>query len=481
MEGVGKKQLWADLALLMVTVIWGGTFVAVQNAVSQYPVFAFLALRFTLAALGMLALFWRRLRALGWWGLGAGCLIGLFLFSGYGFQTMGLRYTSATKAGLITGLQTVSVPVYTALLSRRTPERHVILATILAVIGLGLLSLRSGLTLEYGDLLVLACALSFGAHITAVGILAPRTDAMALTTVQIAFVAVASVVASICFEGAPTLPPDSVWFAAAFTGILATCVAFGIQNGVSKYTTPTHTAVVFAMEPVFAALFGYLLAGERLGPRAVFGGCMILLAMFVAEIRAALPWATFISRFFNPFYWSGPVLAVAALRGAKNWWSGLSWALLTISMAVGFPLAYLLRELQRGGISDWHISRREERLKPSLILTALLSASLPLAVLWGLGGPVILRAVFTSGLLLVAITILITFFWKVSQHVVGISTVATILTLILGPFAAPSFLLVPVVAWARVTVGAHTRGQTLVGGLIGAGVPLLVFASFGLV
>jgi len=477
----GKKQLGADLALLLVTLIWGSTFVVVRDAVSVYPVFGFLTLRFGLATLGMLVISWRRLRKLGWWGLGAGASIGLFLFGGYAFQTLGLQYTSATKAGLITGLQTVSVPIFTALLVRRMPPRHVLLATLLAIVGLGMIALNGNLALARGDLLVLACALSFGAHITAVGILAPRTDALALTTVQIAFVAVASGVASIFGEGIPRSVPNLAWGAAAFTGLLATCIAYGIQNTVSKYTTPTHTGIVFAMEPVFAALFGYLLASERLSPRAVFGGCLILLAVLIAEMCKAETWARSISRLMNPLYLSGPLVILAALRGPGTWQAGLGWAAFATLMAVGIPFVFLRRELRRGGISDWHISRREERLKPSLMLMAFCSAALPLAVLWAFDGPLTLRAVFASGLALVVITLTMTIFCKISQHVLGVTSAATMLTIMLGPFAASSFLLVPVVAWARVRVGAHTARQALFGGIVGLGATLLVFASFGLV
>ncbi len=483
-QTLGRKQLAADLALLLVTLIWGGTFVAVQNAVNQYPVFAFLTWRFGLATFGMILVFGRRLRKLRWWGLGAGALIGLFLFSGYAFQTMGLRYTSASKAGFITGLQTVTVPILTALLARRKPEPRVILATALAFVGLALLSLRDSLAVERGDLLILACAISFGAHITAVGLLAPRTDAMALTTVQIAFVALASLAVT-PFEapvaGTALWPiPAQVAIAAAFTGILATCVAFGIQNGVSRYTTPTHTALVFAMEPVFAALFGYLLAGERLSPRAVFGGSLILLAMLISEMREARSWATAISRYLNPLYWTALVLVAAAWRGTANWLMALAWMVFAVLISVGLPYIYLTVQLRRGVISDWHISRREERVQPSLILMAIVAAIVPLLVLWRLAGPRTLQAVFASGVVLVLVTIAITLFWKVSQHVMGMTSIATMLTIILGPFAAPLFLLVPIVAWARVTVGAHSWAQTIIGGLIGLGVPLLVFASFRL-
>ena len=476
-----KRQIRADLALLFVTLIWGSTFVAVQDAVGKYPVFGFLAVRFGLAALVMLALFGRRLKSLGWWGWGAGALIGLFLFSGYALQTTGLKYTSATKAGLITGLQTVSVPIITAFWTRRMPRPQILLATLVAVIGLALVSLQSDLSIQRGDLFVLGCAVSFGAHITAVGLLAPRTDALGLTTVQIAFVAIASAFASLFDGGIPMPIPQDVFFAAAFTGVMATALAFGIQNAVSKYTTPTHTGVVFAMEPVFAAIFGYLLLGERLESRALFGGCMILLAMLIAELREPRESAKFVSYLLNPLYWLGVLFVVAAMQGVGSTWEGLAWAAFVLVVSVGLPILFLLDQKRRGRISDWHISRREERLRLPLIAMALFAIVLPLVALQFAQGPRALQAVFVTGLALMVVTLAITFIWKVSQHVMGITALSTMLTILLGPLAAPSFLLVPVVAWARVTVGAHTRGQTIVGGLLGLCGPLLVFRAFGLV
>lgn len=481
MEPQQKQQILADLALLLVTLIWGSTFVAVQDAVARYPVFAFLTIRFGIAALVMLVLFGRRLKNLGWWGIKAGALIGVFLFAGYALQTLGLQQTTATKAGLITGLQTVAVPIITAIWLRRAPERRVLLAAVLAAIGLALISLKGTLAPEAGDLYVLGCAISFGAHITAVGILAPRTDPFALTTVQIAFVALASTLASLVAGGIPAAIPGSVLGAAAFTGIMATAVAFAIQNAVSQYTTPEHTGLVFAMEPVFAALFGYLLAGERLGPRALFGGCLILLAMLMTELRNAGLWAKYISYALNPLFLSGPVIVLAGVRDAATIWQGIGWTLFALVVGVCFPLVFLFVQLRRGGISDWHVSAREERVRRPLVLMALFAASVPLIALWALHGPLPLQAMFATGLLLVVATLIITAFWKVSQHVIGIATVATSLTILAGSGAAAAFLLVPVVAWARVVVGAHTRAQTIVGGFIGCACPLVVFRAFGLV
>ncbi len=285
-----RRQLSADALLLLVTAIWGGTFVMVKGAVSTYPVFQFLTIRFALASLVLAAVTRGRVRRLGWRGLAAGALIGLFLFAGYALQTVGLRYTSASKAGLITGLSVVMVPVLQSVVIRRRPAPAVLVGVVLATVGLALLTLGSGagdgLVLERGDFIVLGCALAFALHLIAVSVFAPQMDALALTLIQVLTVGLLSL-ALATGEGPWSAPAPGVWLAAAFTGLLATALAFGLQNSVQRFTTPTHTALIFTAEPVFATLFGMLLADETLLPRGIVGGLLILAGTVISEV----PWA----------------------------------------------------------------------------------------------------------------------------------------------------------------------------------------------
>lgn len=279
-------QLRADVALLAVALIWGATFVTVKAAVAHVGPLTFIGLRFTLAAITMGALFHRRVRRMDRGALGAGALIGLFLLGGYGFQTAGLQFTSASKAAFITGLSVVAVPFAAWLWLRRPPGWRALAGVVLATAGLGLLTLQitDRWTIGTGDLLVLAGAISFALHITAIGAFAPRMDPLALATIQIATTAGIAGVAAMLVE-APQWPiSESVWFAAAFTGVLATCVAFSLQTLAQVFTTPTHTALIFASEPVFAAVFAVFLAGEQLSVRAWLGCMLILLGMLVAEL-----------------------------------------------------------------------------------------------------------------------------------------------------------------------------------------------------
>ena len=184
------------------------------------------------------------------------------------------------------------MPLIAALLLRQPPPRNAWIGVGLAMIGLGLLSLTADLRVQPGDLLVLGCAISFAAHILLTGHFAPRHDPLLLTLGQIITVALLSVCGALLFDvpaaGWPALAAalnGRVLFAAAFTGLLATAAAFGIQTVAQRFTTPTHTALIFAAEPVFAGLFSFLLIGELLGPRQVIGCGLILAGMVVAEMR----------------------------------------------------------------------------------------------------------------------------------------------------------------------------------------------------
>ncbi len=293
---VNQKQIGADLALLLVTAIWGATFVMVKGATATFPVFAFLTLRFWVAAAVLAAaVVWRWRRQGGRAPAGfdaasvrAGALIGLVLFAGYAFQTFGLRYTTPAKASFITGLSVVMVPLQSALLLRRPPERGAWWGVLLATAGLALLSLQGDLSIALGDLIVLAGSVAFALHIVTTGAFAPRFDALALVTTQIVVVAALSLAAALIFERPWPATPTYVWQAALFTGLAATALAFGFQTLAQRFTTATHTALIFAMEPVWGGVFSYLLIGERLGMRGLIGCGLILAGMLLAELAPAL-------------------------------------------------------------------------------------------------------------------------------------------------------------------------------------------------
>jgi drug/metabolite transporter (DMT)-like permease len=477
---LGRRQQWAaDGLLLMVTAIWGSTFVMVKDAVAIYPVFPFLALRFGLGMIALLLVGWRRLRTLNRSSRLAGALAGLFLLGGYAFQTLGLQYTSASRAGFITGLSVVLVPLLSALVVRIRPQPAALVGVALATVGLTLFTSGQTLTFSPGDLLVLVGALCFAGHIVTVGVAARDADPIALTIIQLAVVALASAgIAQVA--GQWTSPTPATWGAAAFTGILATAVAFGLQTSMQRFTSSVHTALIFTAEPVFAALFGILLDNDLLTARMATGGALILLGALASEISWSDRTAGLISRFLAPHYVLAVCLVLLGLNDPDSWRVGIKWVLFMGLPALLLLLGVFSHALKNGTISDWHVSDRRQRLSPVLIIAALILSGLPALLLYWFDGPRMIMGATVAAFVLIILNLVITAFWKISQHVSAISLCTTVLAASFGIAAAPALLLIPLVAWARVRVEAHTAMQTMAGAATGIAVGVMTLHLLGL-
>lgn len=291
---LNRNFLIADISLLLVALVWGTTFVIVQNALSFLGPFSFNGIRFTLAGLMLAAwllLFEReQIQKLDRRVLLSGILIGFWLFVGYAAQTAGLMYTTSAKAGFITGLNVVLVPVFSFLLLKHKPSQQAILGIIIATIGLYLLTMTDSAPLNIGDGLVFVCAIGFGLQIIYTGKYSRNSPTLLLTVIQISTVAVLSLTGAFFFEDWQVmanrkviLAPEVV-IAFIVTSVLATALAFFIQTSVQKYTTPTRVALIFATEPVFAAITGFIWADDRLSFSAIAGCFLILSGMVFSEL-----------------------------------------------------------------------------------------------------------------------------------------------------------------------------------------------------
>lgn len=290
-----KNSVFAQLSLLFVAFIWGVTFVVVQNAISFLQPFSFNGIRFLLAACllwGWLLLFKRE--QLAKWNRNlvfSGVFIGIWLYIGYAFQTLGLVYTSSSKAGFITGLSVVIVPFLAFLLLKEQPRRQAVIGVLVATIGLYLLTMTDSTPLNIGDGFVLIGAFGFALHIIFTSKYSRSFPTLLLTALQITTVACLSIISAFLFEDWKVVIKTDVlfslelFFAFIVTAFLATALAFFIQTNVQKYTTPTRVALIFATEPVFAAIAGYFWANDRLSASAIIGCILILFGMVVAELR----------------------------------------------------------------------------------------------------------------------------------------------------------------------------------------------------
>src|SRR5919112_1640665 len=276
------KSLIYTLLLVLVTAVWGWTFVVVQDAISAFGVFGFLALRFALASVALSPIL---LSGVTRRELLVGGGIGLVLAMGYLFQTLGLLYTTPTNSGLITGLFVVFAPLADRVFFKVHVPRLIVAAVFLSLTGMVLLAGQSASGVRVGDALTVVCAAALGFHIALLSRYAREHDAGSLALAQMLSMAVLFSLMWPLFEPV-SLPPREVLFAIALTGLVASALAFYLQTTVQQRIPAARAAIILTTEPVFAALFGYWLAGDRLSPVQPAGAALLLSALFVGE---ALP------------------------------------------------------------------------------------------------------------------------------------------------------------------------------------------------
>ncbi|MCU1238569.1 MAG: protein of unknown function transrane [Candidatus Solibacter sp.] len=283
----------ADLALLFNAVIWGSTFILVKSALGHVSPLLFLAIRFSLATVALLLLFqgtWKWRRRVTPAMLGAGCLAGVFLFSGYALQTIGLRLTTAPKSAFLTGLATVMVPLLGALVYRIRPHITEVVGVLIATLGMALMTIEGPIdSIGRGDLLTLGGAIAFAAHIVTLGHFSERIGFELLSVTQVGAAAVSSLALFWWAETPRFHFHPVVFWAILITGLFCTALAFTIQAWAQRFTTSTRTALIYALEPVVAWTTSFIVAGEGLSGRAAAGAVLILGGVLLVEMKPLEP------------------------------------------------------------------------------------------------------------------------------------------------------------------------------------------------
>jgi drug/metabolite transporter (DMT)-like permease len=269
------------LALVSVAIIWGASFVLMKPAIGQEPFWDFLATRFTIATLVMVIARPRSLRLVKGKMLFRGIVIGAFLGLAYIFQTINLGLTTAAITGFLTGLYVVLTPIFARMFFKQRVRLQVWVGAVLAVIGLGFISI-TGFSFEPAQLWGVACAAMFAAHIVALGRWSPGLDSYTLTVEQLGMVTLVFWGGALV-DGYQPPPNFSVWFAVVFTAVFATALGFFVQTWAQSKMDASRVAVILTLEVVFTALISVGVGQETLLPKTIIGGAIIVLAMLVVE------------------------------------------------------------------------------------------------------------------------------------------------------------------------------------------------------
>jgi drug/metabolite transporter (DMT)-like permease len=289
-------RLKAHIALIVCCFFWGVTFVVVKDALADISVFAYMAARFVLGALPMIWFYREDLRKLTREEAWAGIQIGLFMFSGYAFQTAGIVRTTPSKAAFITGVSVVLVPVFLAAFWRKQIGAWAWGGAAASFAGLYLLTVpKEGLAdLNRGDLMVLACAVLYAFQIIYIARYSGKYSLGALSCLQVILAGVISTIAVPILNVTHWEPffiryTFAMEFGVIVTAIFTTALAYPLLVWGQRHTTATNTALILTFEPVFAAITSFVVLHERLGGRALTGAGLILAGICVAEWKGTIP------------------------------------------------------------------------------------------------------------------------------------------------------------------------------------------------
>lgn len=280
------RKSTANIMLVIVTIIWGGGFIATSSALDDLPPFTILMLRFLGAAILPMVLSWKAWRSLNRTIIMRGLFCGALLFFAFAFQTFGLMYTTPSKNAFLTATNVILVPYLLWLFLKRKPTKKEVLASSLCVIGIALLTLKTDAAqMNIGDMLSFICAIFFAAHMIALEKAAPNTDVFAMTALQMVSAGVLSAVFALSIEGIPKAIPASASVAIGYSIICSTMLAYLLQTWAQKYTSANHASMILSMEALWASFFSYCFFQETMTFAMLIGAALIFLSVLYIEYQ----------------------------------------------------------------------------------------------------------------------------------------------------------------------------------------------------
>lgn len=284
MQPTDKITVRADLILLLITLIWGSTFVIVKNVLSSISPMFFQGYRFAFASLVLVPFLWKNIRSFDKTTIKHGIILGIYLGVGFGLQTVGLQYTSASKSAFLTGMMVVLTPIFQLLLERRRPTRGNVIGIVLVTIGLFLLTAPTGSAFNIGDLMTIGCAIIFAVYIVYLDIYTKDAFRPENVFYQLLTTSALGFIGALIIEEPIFTAESSVLIAIVYLGLFASAIATFLQSKFQRDTTPTRAAIIFAMEPVVASIFAYFILQEVFTLPSLIGAASILSGLLVSEL-----------------------------------------------------------------------------------------------------------------------------------------------------------------------------------------------------
>ncbi|GAB0170069.1 DMT family transporter [Lysinibacillus sp. CTST325] len=283
------KQYIADGMLLVTAIVWGSGFVITAIALEYLTAYQVMAGRFLLASIILTVLFGYKLKKVSKSVIWKGILLGSILYIAFALQTVGLQYTTPSKNAFLTAVNVIIVPIIAFAVYKRRIDGYEIIGSIIAIVGIGFLSLQGSLTMNIGDALSLACAVAFAFDIFCTNLFVQKEDAIALTIIQFITASFLSVLVVVSQGDIPTTLEKEAIYSIVYLAIFSTTLAYLFQNIANQYTSATKAAIILSTESFFGMVLSVIFLHEVLTSRMVVGAVLILLAILIAEVKPAHP------------------------------------------------------------------------------------------------------------------------------------------------------------------------------------------------
>ncbi len=285
MDQRNKHRIASKIALFGASLIWGSSFLIMKNSVDNIQPHFLLGIRFTIGCLLLCLIFHRRLKELNRAYFIRGGVLGCFLFLAYSLQTIGLTGTTPGKNAFLTAIYCVIVPFLYWAVDRKKPNGYHLSAAFITILGIGLVSLNSSLTIQYGDAFTMAGGFFYAAHMVAVAKFGKDRDPVLITILQFGYAAIFSWIIAILTEDMGIPMNTGVITGVLYLSVFATAVALLLQNVGQKYTNPAPAAVILSLESVFGVLFSVIFYKEEINLRLLLGFLLIFLAVIISETK----------------------------------------------------------------------------------------------------------------------------------------------------------------------------------------------------
>lgn len=280
-----KKRIPGEVYLLLTAVIWGYGFVAVANSLEQFTPFQLLFVRFLTASVFLMVIFHKRLLKIKMRTMKKGSILGVAYFSGFALQTVGMMYTTASKTAFLTGLNVVIVPIISYFLFKRKLSKQEAIGSVLALIGMGILTVRLDGTVNIGDLLVIGCAVAFAAQIFLTTLFMADENPVDITITQVVSCTLIAAAAAL-LEGAPISTPDQNGILSIlYLALFSTAITTVMQSYGQKFTSETRSAILLSTESLWGTFFAVIFLGDALTAKIIVGGLTIFGAILLSEYR----------------------------------------------------------------------------------------------------------------------------------------------------------------------------------------------------